>query len=83
MVEPEGLEPSQGNYPTSTSSLRVYQFHHGSGILVDKGGVEPPVFLMSQIYSLLPSPLGTLVHKCLIFKGKFEQSTGVEPVTQI
>lgn len=25
---------------------------------VGEGGVEPPVFLVSQIYSLLPSPLG-------------------------
>lgn len=31
---------------------------------VGKVGVEPTVFLMSQIYSLLLSPLSTLSHYC-------------------
>ena len=30
--------------------------------LVDRVGVEPTVYLTSQIYSLLPSPLGTPIH---------------------
>lgn len=30
--------------------------------MVDRVGVEPTVYLTSQIYSLLPSPLGTPIH---------------------
>ena len=30
--------------------------------MVDEVGVAPTVFLMSQIYSLLPSLLGLLIH---------------------
>ena len=32
-------------------------------LMVDAVGVEPTLFLMSQIYSLLPSPLGTHIQK--------------------
>lgn len=51
-VTPAGIEPSnltlKGSYP----------IHLDQGAKVGRGGLEPPLFLMSQIYSLLPSPLG-------------------------
>jgi hypothetical protein len=46
--------------------------------MVETVGIEPTVFLMSLIYSQLPSPLGTHLHI-----GTHYQSRGFEPLSLI
>ena len=53
MVLPGGFEPTT----FGLRGRRLRQFDYGS-ILVGRGGLEPPMFLVSRIYSPLPSPLG-------------------------
>ena len=56
MVAPTGFEPVTYRLSSDCSTIEL------RGYMVGEVGVAPTVFLMSRIYSPLPSLLGTLAH---------------------